>query len=179
MKWTVLQRRVNACVNFDRPWKEYVNGFGNPEGNHWLGLKAMHELTKNRAGRVNFNLIHRDGTEGSATYFDVKVLGEEHDYKLEFSYFNERKGNIGDSMQQARFSTRDRDNDESSNGNCAAMFKSPWWNTNCFLANLNSLYPGTDASDSNLTSPKYMSWKTWKGHFGGIIFSEIKFKAYD
>ena len=171
--WTVLQRRVNASVSFDRPWKEYVNGFGNPEGNHWLGLKAMHELTKNKAGKVSFDLKHMDGTEGSAIYLGVKVLGEEHDYKLEFRGFKETRGNIGDSMKQARFSTRDRgnDRDEFLDVMCTPMFKGPWWNTDCFLANLNSLYP-----DSNITSPMFMSWKTWKGNFGGIIFSKLRFK---
>ena len=35
--WVVVVRRVSGAVNFTRPWKDYVAGFGDPGGNFWIG----------------------------------------------------------------------------------------------------------------------------------------------
>ena len=36
---------MNNDENFERGWTDYVNGFGDPNENYWIGLKKMHELT--------------------------------------------------------------------------------------------------------------------------------------
>ncbi|KAL2078817.1 hypothetical protein ACEWY4_026502 [Coilia grayii] len=43
---SVFQRRVNGKVNFFRPWKEYVNGFGDRSEEFWLGNELIYNLTK-------------------------------------------------------------------------------------------------------------------------------------
>ncbi|XP_061190544.1 fibrinogen gamma chain-like [Saccostrea echinata] len=35
--WTVIQKRLDGSPSFDRNWTEYKNGFGEPEGNVWIG----------------------------------------------------------------------------------------------------------------------------------------------
>ena len=43
--WTVLLKRQDGSVNFQRNWDDYKRGFGNLEGEHWLGLDNMYLLT--------------------------------------------------------------------------------------------------------------------------------------
>ena len=43
--WTVLLKRQDGSVDFYRNWTDYKNGFGNLEGEHWLGLENMYLLT--------------------------------------------------------------------------------------------------------------------------------------
>ena len=33
----VIQRRIDDSVDFDRNWTEYQRGFGQLDGNFWLG----------------------------------------------------------------------------------------------------------------------------------------------
>ena len=37
----VFQKRVNLNVNFSRNWNEYKQGFGNLNGDFWLGELAI------------------------------------------------------------------------------------------------------------------------------------------
>ena len=42
----VFQRRYDGSVNFDRPWRDYKSGFGNFNGEFWLGKPQPAVLLK-------------------------------------------------------------------------------------------------------------------------------------
>ncbi|XP_071098382.1 techylectin-5A-like [Haliotis cracherodii] len=139
--WTVVQRRENETVGFDKDWNQYKNGFGSLDGNFWLGNEYLHRLTS-QPGRnytLMFELTVSNGTVYHAFYYDFTVAGETDKYRVNFTGY---KGNAGDSFGDhngLQFSTYDSDNDKSSR-NCAQMYKGGWWYHRCYDVNINGLY---------------------------------------
>lgn len=43
--WTVIQRRVDGSVSFDRSWRDYRDGFGDLQSEFWLGNDHIHDLS--------------------------------------------------------------------------------------------------------------------------------------
>ena len=168
--YTVFQRRMNGEEDFNRTWTEYALGFGELDGEHWLGLERLHRITQN-AFRCNRSELHISlrafsGQTYMAEYGYFKVLGENQNYKVFTAGF---KGTAGDSFRKdegnrwtsngMEFSTCDKDNDKDENGNCATRFCGGWWYNRCYYANLNGIYDG----DSNTTDWLGVLWSPAEG----------------
>ena len=141
--WTVFQKRVDGSTNFYRGWDEYKRGFGDRSNNFWLGLDAIHALSKDGAS-LRVDLTAATGSKYYARYLHFKIGPESDKYKLDVAGYS---GNSGDTMvphSGRHFSTKDRDNDLWQANSCAITYKGAWWYSNCYLANLNALYSSTD-----------------------------------
>ncbi|KAM7354509.1 microfibril-associated glycoprotein 4-like isoform 2-T2 [Cochliomyia hominivorax] len=131
--WLHILRRKDGSENFTRPWLDYVNGFGAVDGEYWLGLENMHQLT-NKIGQQQL-YVHIEDFEGNTYYalYDDFVVGnatESYALKSLGKYYgmgeDDMSYNVG-----SKFSTIDQDNDDWGNGSCATERQTGWWYTYC------------------------------------------------
>ena len=80
--WTVFQKRLDGSVDFYRGWADYKNGFGNLNGEFWLGLDKIHRLTNAAKNRLRVDLEDRTGKTAYAEYHMFAVTSERTKYKL-------------------------------------------------------------------------------------------------
>ncbi|XP_078596367.1 microfibril-associated glycoprotein 4-like [Branchiostoma floridae x Branchiostoma japonicum] len=155
--WTVIQRRLNGEVNFNRNFTEYVQGFGYVDTEFWLGLKHLHSFTTANRYILRIELYDWDDNMAYAEYSSFKVGSDMQRYKLQVEGY---KGTIGDVISGDRynsnnqpFSTRNYDNAAS----CANYRGGGWWfNQMCGYSNLNGIY--YERSDGNFNNRIY--WAT-------------------
>ncbi|KAM8718032.1 hypothetical protein ACLKA7_004698 [Drosophila subpalustris] len=138
--WTIILRRMDGSVDFNRTWNSYKNGFGDLEGEFFLGLDKIHALTAERNQELLVLLEDQDGIEAFENYESFAIGDEEEQYILH--ELGNASGSAGDSLTSHRgmkFSTFDRDNDIGK-GNCAKIFTGGWWYRNCHNSHLTGLY---------------------------------------
>ncbi|VDI30564.1 Hypothetical predicted protein [Mytilus galloprovincialis] len=158
--WTTIQRRYDGTVDFDRFWGDYKSGFGDIAGEHWLGNDNLNVILPQAYFQVRFDLEDFTGDTSYAVYDAIDVGDESTNYSLFLVDYS--GGQAGNAMADLNpkwdhmFTTRDRDNDLSSDFNCGIRKKSGWWHTACTSANINGGY----GEMYNNTSS--MHWKTWK-----------------
>ena len=170
--WTVFQRRKDSSPSFQKHWKHYKHGFGRLEGSFWLGLNSVFQLAEGKNITLRVDLEDVNGRKGYAVYRNFRIADETNGYRVHLEY---SKGNIGDSLSSsngAMFTTVDRDNDGVPIVNLAQVREGPWWHTNPFLSNLNSLMSNGIASDEQ----GYIRWASWPNSNGLISFTEMKIR---
>lgn len=151
--WTVLQRRLDGSVSFNRSWAEYRDGFGRLEGEFWIGNQLLHLLTRDRSMELRVDLEDYDGLREHAQYQLFKVGSERLRFRLSVDGYS---GTAGDAFRfnshydhnNRPFTTPDRDNDRYPSGNCGLYYSSGWWFDACLAVNLNGRY--------------------YKGHYKGV-----------
>jgi len=142
--WTVIQRRVDESVPFNRGWDEYEAGFRDPEGNYWMGLKNIHLLTRHPA-TLYIDLEMFTGSTAYAHYSRFSVGDADTDYQLHARGYSGTAGNSllydspGGYVDGMKFSTWDRDNDLSTL-HCVSCCGGPWWHNSCTRSALNGKY---------------------------------------
>ena len=158
--WTVLQRRQDGSVDFYRNWTDYENGFGNLNGEFWLGLSKIHRLSKGGSNILRIDLKTFDGNTSYAMYSNFSVGDNNTEYIL---FVGEYNGTAGDSFTHQigrKFSTADNDNDHSTSLNCAIRFNGAWWFNKCFGAYLNGPFNSIHGIYWNMKSYKFSEMKT-------------------
>ncbi|XP_029010758.3 mucin-2-like [Betta splendens] len=144
--WTLVQRRHDGSVSFNRTWAEYRSGFGDLGGGEfWLGNHPIHLLTRDRDTVLRVELRDFDGLSKFAQYEQFRVASERLRYRLTVGGYS---GTAGDALRFSRtydhnhraFTTPDKDHDRYPSGNCGAYYSSGWWFDACMAANLNGRY---------------------------------------
>ena len=159
--WTVFLRRVDDSYNFDtRLWADFKEGFGDLSNSFWLGLENIYLLTTQQQMMLRVELEDFDGEIRYAEYDNFKIFSEATQYKLELGEYS---GNAGDSLSYnngQKFSTIDRDNDESG-GHCAELYYGAWWYRNCSQSSLLGEYLG----GVHNYPFRGLTWYHWRGQY--------------
>ncbi len=140
--WTVFMTRKDGSTKFFRTgWDAYVDGFGDPNREYWVGLDHLHRLTS-IAGYERTKLKVRM-CQGStdckqAVYNEFEVQDAASDYYLRRGTHDRSRSDINNPncmANNAPFSTYDNDND-SWGHNCAETYHGGGWYTSCLCSNL-------------------------------------------
>ena len=150
--WTVIQRRKDGSMNFNRPWADYEKGFGDLNSEFWYGLKALNCLTQTGQWELRVDFEFSNKTRSHLHYNMFRVGGASEEYPLAISGFTgitptdpfSTAGHSG-----YRFTTQNNDNDKDTSNNCAAhpnhnggKGNGGWWYTDrqCWNINPNENY---------------------------------------
>ncbi|KAJ7986587.1 hypothetical protein DPEC_G00341410 [Dallia pectoralis] len=174
--WTVLQRRKDGSVNFFRNWENYKKGFGNIDGEYWLGLENIYNLGKQGDYRLLVELEDWIGKKVYAEYSSFHLEPESEGYRLRLGTY---QGNAGDSLSSHNgkmFTTLDRDKDAFS-GNCAHFHKGGWWYNACGQTNLNGVWYSGGVYRSKFQDGIF--WAEYGGGFYSLKSSRMMIRPID
>ncbi|XP_003479441.2 angiopoietin-2 [Cavia porcellus] len=158
--WTVIQRRENGSVDFQRTWKEYKVGFGNPAGEHWLGNELVSRLTNLQGYVLRIQLQDWEGSEAYSLYDHFSLASEDLKYRIHLKGLTGTAGKISSISQPGNdFSTKDADNDKCI-CKCSQMLTGGWWFDACGPSNLNGMYY---PQRQNMNKFNGIKWYYWKG----------------
>ena len=167
-----IQRRISDSVDFDRDWDDYVNGFGEADGNYWMGLEEIHQLTTTHDMSLYIEIETFEGEPFTVKLETFSLGSADNNYTIHYTGYSQSSTRLRREMfpmglVDRKFTTKDRDNDLSDE-NCASDFhRGGWWYSNCGRNNLNGNYEGDvtptttgivvrfiDTEDNTFTSTK-------------------------
>ena len=166
----MFQRRQDGSQDFYLGWSEYKAGFGQLTGEFWLGLDKIHRLTGSRPSELRVEVGDWSGGRAYAKYGSFGVGDNQSLYQLSVGSYS---GTAGDSLtyhNNMNFTTKDRDNDQDSDVNCAVSYTGAWWYKHCQYSNLNGQYLG------NAVNKQGVRWLRYKGNSLSMKFAEMKLR---
>lgn len=166
--WTVIMRRGDygdKMTTFHKNWASYKNGFGDSEGEFWLGNDVIHLMTTEENNMLRIHLSAFDNDEINLDYTSFGVGNDSSFYRLHLGLPTGAAANTpaSNSLRYHNnhpFSTFDRKNDGFEQ-NCAATYKGGWWFNGCYFGFLTGEY--FKASDKRETWQGIL-WYDWKGN---------------
>ncbi|OXA38733.1 Angiopoietin-related protein 7 [Folsomia candida] len=164
-EWILIQQRGTPILkgkgrtDFEKNWNEYENGFGNLDGDFWLGLKTIHELTVEGNTQLRVDLEDWEGNKKYAMFDTFRVANVRTKYNLTVDGYTGTAGNSLIRSNGQQFSTYDKDNDGWIK-NCAADRRGGWWYGFCSDANLNSIYHNSGEMEKAAVG---VHWNDWRG----------------
>ena len=152
-----IQRRISDSVDFDRNWDDYVTGFGDEDGNYWMGLEEIHQLTTDNDMSLFINIETFVGEPFTMKLEEISVGKATSNYILHWSGFSQSSDRLKNTafvsyQNGMMFTTRDRKNDIWISGyNCASDYnRGGWWYNNCAYINPNGNCKCPDLSATSI-----------------------------
>ena len=176
--WTVIQKRFDGTVSFDRTWDEYKEGFGEASGEYWLGNELIHQLTKDTTTEIRITGTRFDNSQKHIIARGFWIENESQKYKLHAGdriYGNEYMFNNWKAHDLMSFSTRDADNDIAVYKDCADIHVGGWWYRQCQQINPNGPYSQTELLKVQRVG---LLWYSYIGTSKSLKEFEISIKRY-
>ncbi|XP_063955184.1 microfibril-associated glycoprotein 4-like [Lytechinus pictus] len=136
--WTIFQKRYDGSVDFYLNYTEYVRGFGDVEGEYWLGLDQLYLLAKDGV-ELRIDMVDYDNNPFYAHYGSFSIGSTNTNYRIGFSSYTGTAGEGLDVANGQDFSAYDNDHDDNW-ANCASLCRGGWWYNDCYTANLNGVH---------------------------------------
>ena len=86
--WTVFQRRFDGSQDFYLNWTDYQEGFGDLNGEFWLGLDKIHRLSMSGQDVLRIDMEDFDDGTRYAKYSSFAVASEAEKYQLTVSDYS-------------------------------------------------------------------------------------------
>ncbi|RUS87832.1 hypothetical protein EGW08_004431 [Elysia chlorotica] len=171
--WIVIQRRVHGDVDFGRTWKEYKDGFGDINGDFWLGNEAVYKLTNQHPYELRIDMKDEKGRDLYAEYGIFKLDSEVAKYRLTLGSY---RGNFGEGPTTSGFHRHNDvpfstiDQKDYKEINCPEKYNYGWWFIQCYSVSLNGVMGSKEENG--------MWWETnqvFANKFQ-VTFSEMKIR---
>ncbi|XP_008107539.1 angiopoietin-related protein 3 [Anolis carolinensis] len=160
--WTVIQNRSNGSQDFNQTWDDYINGFGNLDGEFWLGLHKMYSIV----GHADYILrMELEDWRANKRYIEYTLTmgGPETDYAVLLFRI---AGNIPYALpeqKELKFLTEDHGNNTERNISCPESESGGWWYSGCEETNLNGKYIWPNSKGRLEKRKRGLYWKPQKG----------------
>eukprot|EP00058_Branchiostoma_floridae_P019755 XP_002605245.1 hypothetical protein BRAFLDRAFT_60409 [Branchiostoma floridae] len=136
--WTVIQRRVNGSVSFEKSWDDYRDGFGYVNGEFWLGLENIYNIVSQNTYDLRIDLEDWDNKTAYAQYSNFNISNAFDRYRLSVGDY---RGTAGDALNHEDLNT-DGDFEYTHNRRVfhVESKRGGWWHEHTGICNLNGPY---------------------------------------
>ncbi|XP_066925233.1 angiopoietin-1-like [Clytia hemisphaerica] len=163
--WIVMQKRFDGSEDFYHDWATYKEGFGNVDGEYWLGNEFIHQYTNRFSTTLRVDASGFDGQTNFITLDGFYLQGEASKYRIYFQantcHQSTSPHNLCRSWYLSHgytFSTLDQDNDSHRTQHCATSMKMGWWFEACGDIGLNGSYSADGVLPSNKQGIYWQHW---------------------
>ena len=162
--WTVFLKRNDGSVDFYQDLATYAAGFGDVNGEYWLGLDALHAMTTAKTYQLRADVSDWAGASTYSLHASMVVADAAAGYRLTLGAFLSGDGGscLTNQNQNQRFSTKDADRDASSSIHCATRHHGGFWYKSCSECHITAKYYIGGAYTSNYNDG--IQWRTWSKH---------------
>uniref|UniRef100_A0A8C1TIP0 Fibrinogen C-terminal domain-containing protein n=1 Tax=Cyprinus carpio TaxID=7962 RepID=A0A8C1TIP0_CYPCA len=134
--FTVIQHRHDGSVDFDQSWEKYEDGFGDFSSEFWLGLKKIYAVA--HQGHSLLHVQIEDWRKEKHFMLYQYILEDAAlNYTIHLKLQTGESSSALDEHIGYRFSTKDHNDGNNDDPNCAQDYTGGWWFSFCGDINLN------------------------------------------
>ncbi|XP_037811105.1 fibrinogen-like protein 1 isoform X2 [Lucilia sericata] len=161
--WQTILRRQDGSENFNRTWNEYKTGFGQKNGEFFIGLEKLHIMTMYSEPQELLIILQDFANQTRyAKYNDFLIGSENEKYTIKKlgKFYGDAKDSFSQHLNYA-FSTYDQDNANATMSHCAKEYPGGWWFSSCFYSHLTGPYLRHSQIDKK--KEQGIVWYAWHG----------------